>query len=110
MPNKRAILTVVALLVVVNVTLGIRWFMASRSTPSAAACVNNLRQIESAKDQWKVEQQKSTNDVPTWEDLQTYLPQKPTCPEGGTYILGKVSESPTCSIGGVSHSVPATTK
>jgi len=104
MSNKRAILTVVALLAVINITLGIKWFIASRATPSAAPCINNLRQIESAKEQWKLEQQKTVNDVPTWEDLKSYFKQQPVCPEGGTYAWGKVGELPKCSIGGVGHS------
>jgi len=108
MPNKRAILTVAALLVVVNLTLGIRWFIAARSTKASNACVNNLRQIEGAKEQWALEQQKKPDAVPTWDDLKPYLAHQTICPEGGTYTLGRVGVAPTCSVGGPSHSVPAT--
>jgi hypothetical protein len=74
------------------------------------ACQNNLRMIDGAKQEWCLEQHKSTNDIPTWKDLAPYLPIKShhqnasgallVCPDGGTYIIGKVGELPKCSIGG----------
>jgi hypothetical protein len=106
MSNKRTILTVVALMVLVNVVLGVRWFVASRATPSSAACVNNLRQIANAKEQWALEQQKNPDDVPDWSDVQSYLNKALICPGGGTYTLGRVGIPPKCSIGGVSHEYP----
>ena len=72
---------------------------------SSNACVNNLRQIDAAKQQWALENNKTSNDTPTWADIIPYLgrPEKtnsmPKCPEGGQYILGKVGEEPKCSIG-----------
>jgi len=68
------------------------------------ACVNSLRQLDGAKQQWVLENHKTTNDVPAWQDLLPYLRQKPVCPEGGTYILGRVGELPRCSHGGT-HSL-----
>jgi hypothetical protein len=106
MSNQRAILTVVALMVLVNVILGIRWFVASRATPSSAPCVNNLRQIANAKEQWALEQKKTLDDVPGWSDVQSYLNKALICPAGGTYTLGRVGIPPNCSIGGVSHEHP----
>lgn len=110
MSNKRAILTVVALLLVVNITLGIKWYLASRNTPSAAPCVVNLRQIANAKLKWSIEQLKTPGEVPTWENLQPSLPQRLSCPDGGSYTLGRVDQSPSCSIGGPNHSLSATPK
>ena len=75
-------------------------FIRARSTPAMNACVNNLRQLDGAKQQWVIENHKTTSNVPTWEDLLPYLRQKPFCPQGGTYILGPVGESPRCSFGG----------
>jgi len=85
-------------------------------TRSAAPCVNRLMQINGAKEQWALEYGKSTNDVPTWKDLYPYLSSsftnswftndKPVCPEGGVYALGRVGELPTCSVGGSGHSHP----
>jgi hypothetical protein len=61
-------------------------------------CVNNLRQLEGAKQQWALEFQKGTNDAPTWDDLRPFLKPKFYCPQGGAYSLGRVDELPSCSI------------
>jgi hypothetical protein len=85
-------------------------FIRARNTPASGACINNLRQLDGAKQQWALEKGMSTNDVPSWNDLLPYLgpgdsASKPCCPEGGAYILRRVGELPTCSIGGGSHSI-----
>jgi hypothetical protein len=64
------------------------------------SCVNNLRQLDGAKQQWELENHRTTNDVPTLTDLRTYVARPRVCPQGGTYIPGRVGELPTCSIGG----------
>jgi ABC-type proline/glycine betaine transport system substrate-binding protein len=87
-------------------------FLRARNTVASNACVMHLRQIEGAKQQWAVENHKTTNDVPTWNDLRSYVGRSPgqvlTCPEGGTYTLGRVGEPPRCSIGGT-HTLPPNT-
>ncbi len=73
------------------------------------ACINNLRLIDSAKQQWALEQRKTGADTPTWDDLRPYIgrgPQGelPACPSGGTYTIGTVAEKPICSVAG--HVLP----
>ena len=85
-------------------------FIRARSTSSQNVCLNNLRQIEGAKRQWALEYSKTTNAIPLWTDVQPYLGRGsqgpiPRCPQGGTYILGRVGEVPRCSIGGPGHSL-----
>ncbi len=70
----------------------------------------HLRQIAGAKEQWAIENEKTTNDVVSWDDIKPYLlhEQVPQCLDGGTYILGRVGEPPRCSlapalVGGKSH-------
>ena len=106
MSNKRAILTVAVVLVVINLGLGIHWFLAARSESSVSNCINNLRQIDGAKQTWALDKNKAANDIPTWADLNSYLPQKPVCPQGGNYILHRLDEPPTCSVGGPNHTLP----
>jgi predicted RNase H-like nuclease (RuvC/YqgF family) len=72
---------------------------------NANACINNLRLIDSAKQQWALEFRKTSADTPTWDDLRQYIGRGPngdlpTCPEGGTYSIGTIAEKPTCSIKG----------
>ena len=64
------------------------------------ACINRIRMIDGAKDQWALDQHKTTNDVPTWEDIRYYLSREgdiPTCPAGGAYTVGHVGEGTKCS-------------
>jgi hypothetical protein len=61
--------------------------------------------IGGGKQQWALEYRKTTNDVPTLEDLRPFIgygtnKTLPACPNGGTYIMGKVGESPECSYPG----------
>jgi len=69
-------------------------------------CINNLRQIDAAKNQWALENNKSADAVPTAQDLLPYFPNNifPVCPSGGTYTIGSVGVLPTCSIPG--HALP----
>ena len=101
---------ILAVIAVVVLAVGVPNFIKARSSRAAAPCINRLRQIESAKAQWALEQSKTTNDLPTWSDLFPYIALSftnsfwtnggPVCPEGGVYILGRVGELPTCSLGG----------
>jgi hypothetical protein len=79
-------------------------FVKARATSQENACINNLRQIDAAKNEWALEKGKSASDIPTREDLLPYLRSWPVCPAGGTYTIGPVGEQPTCSIPG--HRLP----
>jgi hypothetical protein len=68
---------------------------------AVAPCIANLKQLDGAKNSWALEYRKTTNDTPTDSDLfgpNGYIQQKPSCPEGGIYLIGKVGESPRCTI------------
>ena len=82
---------------------------ASAQSPSDKqrnACINNLRQIDAAKNQWALEKGKSNGTACTEADIKPYLTGGglPKCPAGGKYTIGKVGEIPTCSIAG--HALP----
>ena len=75
-------------------------FIRARSESASNACVMHLRQIAGAKETWAIENRGITNGVVLWSDIKPYLGhrQVPQCPDGGTYILGRVGESPRCSL------------
>ena len=75
-------------------------FVMARNTAQTNMCINNLRQIDAAKQQWALENNKKGTDTPTQIDLKRYLRngQWPACPAGGAYTINPVSEAPTCSI------------
>ncbi len=69
----------------------------------ANACINNLRQIDGASQQWAPENKFSTRDILTAEQIIPYLKlgkEVFRCPSGGTYTFGSLTNSPTCSIPG----------
>jgi hypothetical protein len=67
-----------------------------------ASCMNNLRQIEAAKNEWALETSKTTGAEPTEQDLLPYLTGGafPVCPSGGVYTIGAIGTPPSCSIHG----------
>lgn len=65
-------------------------------------CINNLRQIDGAKQQWALEQQKTAEAIPTAQDLAPYFRNGtlPTCPASGIYQINAVNTQPACSVAG----------
>jgi hypothetical protein len=104
--KKSLIAAAVASVVIVAAVSTVPAFIRVRNTPSAAPCVVNLMQMAGAKESWALENRKSTNDTPVWDDIRPFLKPGMSCPQGGTYTLGRVGEPPQCSVGGLSHSMP----
>jgi hypothetical protein len=103
--SKKSIFLFVMVLVIFVPALVLNLIPRS-SGRQANTCINNLRQIQGAKEQWAFEKGKTINDVPIWSDIRHYLRQGMSCPQGGAYVLGRVCESPKCSIGGPAHTIP----
>lgn len=83
-------------------------FLRARDSTRKNTCINNLRQLDSAKHQWGQERQKTDTDIPTSDDLKVYIKNNvyPSCPAGGDYIIGALSTDPTCSKSDVGHILP----
>jgi RNA polymerase sigma factor (sigma-70 family) len=69
-------------------------------------CINNLRQMDAAKNQFALEHRLTSTNYVTADDIAPYLMgnKLPECPSGGTYVLGRLDQMPTCSIPG--HALP----
>lgn len=69
-------------------------------------CINNLRLIDDAKQQWAADFSQPNNARPTVKDLLPYFQDQtfPACPDGGAYSINAVDEVPTCSI--PTHTLP----
>jgi prepilin-type N-terminal cleavage/methylation domain-containing protein len=96
--------TLVEIMIVVAIigllaAIAIPNFVRARNTAQQNACVNNLRQIDGAKQQWALENKKSDTDSPTSTEVGLYLKNNryPSCPAGGTYTISAVSTDPTCN-------------
>jgi hypothetical protein len=73
--------------------------------PSLDACINKLRHIDGAKQQWALETKPPTDATPTWDDIRPYLGRGsnsflPQCPKGGIYTIGSLTNYPKCSVKG----------
>ena len=84
-------------------------YVASDSETVKNACINHLRRLDAAMQQWALEHQGRAEDHPTQNDLLPYLqsPDNPwswICPGGGSYVFGRVDELPRCTLPG--HVLP----
>jgi general secretion pathway protein G len=95
------------LIIPLMMAIAIPNFVKAREVAQTNACINNLRQIDAAKNEWALENNKTTNDIPTGQDLDKYIKggfASLHCPAGGTYTIGPVGQAPTCSVPG--HKLP----
>ena len=108
--RRRAGFTLVEIMFVVAIigllaAIAIPNFVKARATSQCNACINNLRQIDAAANQFALEQGKKTGDAITYpDDLTPYIKMNagssvPPCPAGGTYACTAVGTGATCSLG-----------
>jgi competence protein ComGC len=80
-------------------------FVKARTTAQANACLNNLRQIDAAANEFALEHAKTNGEAINFPaDLTPYIKlnsqgQIPSCPAGGDYSIKQVGAMPTCSLG-----------
>ena len=96
--------------VVIIAALAMGSVACERRSAKVSRCVSNLHDIQDCKQMWVGDNGKASGDVPTWDDLRHYFPDRwsnsiPVCPSGGAYKIGRNDEAPTCSIGGLGHSI-----
>ena len=111
--------TLVEIMIVVAIigllaAIAIPNFVRARTTSQKNACINNLRQVDGAKQQWALETKQGTNATPAITDISVYLRNSVTCPAGGngitmgnSYTIGDVSTKPICKILAATHLLPA---
>ena len=65
-------------------------------------CLNNLRQLDAAKQQWALELSKPAGTIPVAQEMMQFLKDgaMPLCPAGGAYSINPVGTVPTCSVPG----------
>ena len=92
---------IVVIIIGVLAAVGIPSMLQSREKAQHDTCLNNLRQIDGAKQQWAFENKKVKNTPVTAADINSYIRSgMPLCPASGTYTIGPVGTKPTCSVAG----------
>lgn len=95
---------IVVLIIAILLAIAIPNFMRARETSRAKSCQGNLRQIETAKEQWAMDTKAASTAAPSESDLvDEYMKgtkdKLPDCPSNGTYSIGTLQVRPSCSIG-----------
>ncbi len=104
--------TLVEIMIVVAIigllaAIAIPAFQRSRETTRVNACVNNLRLIDAAKEQFALAENAPDETVPTWDALEDYIRGgEPECPAGGTYSQNDLATPPRCSLRDQGHHLP----
>ena len=121
--SRKSGFTLIEIMIVVAVigllaAIAIPNFIKARSTSQVNACINNLRQIDGAEQQWALELKQPASATPAYTDISAYMRNAVVCPAGGatatfasSYTLAVVGGpgKPLCQVVAGSHILPADT-
>jgi prepilin-type N-terminal cleavage/methylation domain-containing protein len=91
--------------------IGIPNFIQARTTSQKNACINNLRRVDGAVQQWALEYKKDPSAAVGETDVTPYLRNSVICPSGGTafadsYTITDVATRPLCQKSPLFHVLP----
>src|SRR2546423_12274735 len=109
--TKKAGFTLVEIMIVVAIigllaAIAIPNFVKARTTSQANACINNLRQMDGAVQQYALENKLASSAPYSLDDLKAYVKldsggNLPGCPAGGGYTAGATgTKAPPCGLSG----------
>ena len=103
---------IVVLIIGILLAIAVPNFVRARESSRAKSCIANLKQIDSAKQQWAMDNKKTGTDSPASSDLAgsgKYMKSFPTCPsDNSAYTIGDIDTHPSCanSSGAFAHVLP----
>jgi len=94
-------LMIVVLLIGLLASIALPNFIKSRTTSQTNSCINNLRIIDYAIQQWALEEKRAENSAVQFDDISAYLKRTVICPSGGasfadSYSISTVGVEPSC--------------
>jgi prepilin-type N-terminal cleavage/methylation domain-containing protein len=99
--NRRGGFTLVEIMIVVAIiallaAIAVPNFLRARKRSQATALLEDLRMVDSAKDQYAIERNKKGADTVTWSDLKPYLKKgsKLESSDGSQFTLGNIDTAP----------------
>ena len=100
------IMIVVAIIVFLT-AIAVPGWTRYRNTTAISTCINNMRQINSAKVQWAFDEKKGVQETPPMTQLLPYFlgGTEPHCPGGGNYTVRAVSEAVICTMAVYGHTL-----
>jgi prepilin-type N-terminal cleavage/methylation domain-containing protein len=116
--NRKSGFTLVEIMIVVAIigllaAIAIPNFVKARTTAQKNACINNLRQIDGAKEQWALETKQADLAATAGSEaaIEAYIKGgAPKCPAGGaaatTYTYNALGTAPVCTIVAATHVLP----
>ena len=99
---------IVVLIIAILLAIAVPNFITARANAQKKSCIANLRQINSAKEQWAMDNNATNGSaipggLPTLVGSTEFLKSTPSCPGGGTYTLGNIGADPTCTLAAQGH-------
>jgi len=88
---------IVVAIIAILAAVAIPNFIKYRKNSQATACISNLKQIQSAKEQLAMTGKEIT--AANLYGAAGLIKVAPTCPGSGSYTLGDADTDPTCSLG-----------
>ena len=102
---KKLGFTLVEIMIVVAIigllaAIAIPSFVKARNTSQQNACINNLRQIDSGKEQWAMAARKKDGDTTITASVNEYIKGNttPKCPANGNYTYNPIGTLPACDV------------